>query len=191
MRGKLRELMYNFPIEAPFMVLHIDGYQAGKESGFKGSLHYLIACCSMCTFAAMEPIANANAMSYAAAIMNIILCIGFCHTCILDKDSKIFGVCPEALDLLQINCPILSGGNYNPMSSERLNQYLIEGLQIMTNKRDSNRIFALEAILLLTYAWNLCLVPGTDISCCMVAIGRKFSFPIDFPPGSTLNFTLP
>ena len=49
----------------------------------------------------------------------------------------------------------------------------------MTNERDSTRI-ALEAILLLIYAWNSCPVPGTDISRSMVALGREFSFPIDF-----------
>ncbi len=31
--------IYNFPIKAPFMVLHINGYQAGRESGFEGSSH--------------------------------------------------------------------------------------------------------------------------------------------------------
>jgi hypothetical protein len=130
----------------------------------------------------MEPITNANARSYAPAIMKIILRFGFCHTCVLDKDSKFFGVCREALYLLQINCHVLSSGNHNPMLVEWLNQYLKEGLRIMTNKRNSNRI-VLEAILLLIYAWNLCPVPGTDISHCMVAIRRKFSFPIDFYTG--------
>jgi hypothetical protein len=181
-RAKSRELMYNFPIEAPFLVLHIDGYQAGKESGFEGSSHYLIACCGMCTFAVMEPVTNANAASYASAIMKIILRFGFCHTCVLDKDSKFFGVCREALDLLQIDCHVLSGGNHNPMIVERLNRYLNEGLRIMTNERDSNRI-ALEAILLLIYAWNSSPVPGTDISHSMVAVGREFAFPIDFSSG--------
>jgi hypothetical protein len=71
--AKLRELIYNFPIEAPFLVLHINGFQAGQELGFEGSLHYLIACCSMCTFAVMEPVANANTTTYASAIMKIIL----------------------------------------------------------------------------------------------------------------------
>ncbi len=94
--------------------------------------------------------------------MKIILCFGFCHTCVLDKDSKFFGVCREALNLLQINCHVLSGGNHNPMLFKRLNQYLNEGLQIMTNKRDSNGI-VLEAVLLLIYAWNSCPVPSTDI----------------------------
>jgi hypothetical protein len=65
------------------------------------------------------------------------------------------------------------------MLVKRLNRHLNEGLQIMTNKRNSNCI-ALEAILLFIYAWNSCPVPSTDISQCMVAIGREFSFPIKF-----------
>ena len=47
----------------------------------------------------------------------------------------------------------------------------------MTNERDSAQV-ALESILLLISAWNLCPVPGTDISCSMVAVGRECSFPI-------------
>jgi hypothetical protein len=39
------ELVYHFPIEAPFQVLFVDGYSAGKHSGFKGSKAYLIAAC--------------------------------------------------------------------------------------------------------------------------------------------------
>ena len=49
----------------------------------------------------------------------------------------------------------------------------------MSNERDSVRI-AHEAILLLLYAWNLCPVPGTDISRSLVAVGREFLFLIDF-----------
>jgi hypothetical protein len=175
-KGKARELVYNFPIEAPFQVLHIDGYQARAASGFEGSSHYLIAACGMCTFAAMEPVANANASTYASLIMKIILRYGFCHTVVLDKDSKFFGVCREALDLLQINCHVLSGGNHNPMIVERLNRYLNEGLRIMTNKRDSTRI-ALKGILLLIYAWNSCPVPGTNISRSLVAAHSQLTFP--------------
>jgi hypothetical protein len=114
----------------------------------------------------MEPITNANATTYASGIMKIILRYGFCHTVVLDKDSKFFGVCREALDLLNINCHVLSGGNHNPMVVERINRYLNQGLRIMCNERDSNRV-ALEAILLLIYAW----------------VGREFAFPIDFSAG--------
>jgi len=181
-RGCSCELIYSFPIEALMMVLHVDGYQAGKESGFEGSSHYLVACCGMCTFAAMEPIANANATTYASGIMKIILRYGFCHTVVLDKDSKFFGVCREALDLLNINCHVLSGDNHNPMIVERISRYLNQGLRIMCNERNSNCV-ALKAILFLIYAWNSCPVPGTDISRSMVAVGRKFAFPIDFSFG--------
>jgi hypothetical protein len=90
------------------MVLHIDSYQAGKESGFEGSSQYLIACCGMCTFSVMEPISNTNATTYASGIMKINLCFGFCHTVVHDKDSKLFGVCCDAVDLLQIKCHVLS-----------------------------------------------------------------------------------
>jgi hypothetical protein len=49
----------------------------------------------------------------------------------------------------------------------------------MCNKRNSVRV-ALEAILLLLYAWNSCPVPRMDISCSLVAVGQEFAFPIDF-----------
>ncbi len=174
--------MYIFLIKAPMMVLHVDGYQAGAQQGFEGSTTHLIACCGMCTFAAMEPIPNPSATSFASAIMKIILRYGFCHTVVLDKDIKFLGVCREALDLLHINCHTLSGNNHNPMIVGRLNSYLNAGLRIMTNKHDSVCV-ALEAILLLIYAWNSCPVPGTDITWSLVAVGREFAFPIDFSAG--------
>jgi hypothetical protein len=94
-----------------------------------------------------------------------------------------FAACAtKPFTFLKVNCHVLSGGNHNPMIVERLNCYLNAGLHIMTNKCDSTRT-ALEAILLLIYAWNLCPVPGTDISWSMVAIGHKFAFPIDFSTG--------
>jgi hypothetical protein len=49
----------------------------------------------------------------------------------------------------------------------------------MTNERDTVRV-ALKALLLLLYAWNLCPVPGTDISRSLVAVGREFAFPINY-----------
>jgi hypothetical protein len=85
--SKSAELVYHFPIEAPMMVLHIDEYSAGKQIGFKGSETYLIACCRMCTFAAMEPIINPSANTFASAIMKIIMQYSFCHTVVLNKDS--------------------------------------------------------------------------------------------------------
>ncbi len=65
------------------------------------------------------------------------------------------------------------------MLVEWLIWYLNERLRIMTNKWDSTQV-ALEAILLLIYAWDLCPAPGTDISRSMVVVRREFSFPINF-----------
>ncbi len=62
---------------------------------------------------------------------------------------------------------------------ERVNRYLTKGLKIMTNEHNSVWI-ALEAILLLLYAWNSCPIPGTNISRSLVAIGREFAFPINY-----------
>ena len=181
-KSKSSELIYNFPTEAPFMVLHVDAYMAGSHTGFEGSEVYLVACCGMCTFGALEPVAGANSTTFASAIMKIQLRYGFCHTVVLDKDTKFFGVCREALDLLKINCHVLSGDNHNPMLVERLCRYFNKGLTIMCNERNSVRV-ALECLLLLLYAWNSCPVPGTDISRSLVAVGREFAFPIDFSSG--------
>ncbi len=59
LRGSSLELIYHFPIEAPFRVLFVDAYSAGKYSGFEGSKIYLIATCGMTGFSAMETIQHA------------------------------------------------------------------------------------------------------------------------------------
>ena len=99
-----------------------------------------------------------------------------------------FGVCSEALDLLQINRHVLLSANHNPMLVERVNRYVTKGLKIMCNECNSVMI-ALDAILLLLYAWNSCPVPGSDISCSLVAIGREFAFPIDYSSGKHWELT--
>ena len=74
------------------------------------------------------------------------------------------------------------------MLVERLNRYFNKGLTIMCNERGTVRI-ALEALLLLLYAWNSCPVPGTDISHSLVAVGHEFTFPIDFSSGKHWQLT--
>jgi hypothetical protein len=132
--GKSSELFYNFPVEAPFLMMHFDAFAAGKPAGFKGSDVYLIDCCRTCNFACMEPVSNPSSTTFASAIMRILLQYGFCHTAVLNKDSKFFGICREALDLLKINCHVLLGANKNPMLVERVNRYINKGLCIMCNK---------------------------------------------------------
>jgi hypothetical protein len=120
--------------------------------------------------------------------MKIQLRFGLFHTIVLDKDSNFFGIFKEAVDLLQINCHVLSGGNHKGMLVNRVDLYLNKGLNIMTNERDSVRV-AMEAILLLLYAWNSAPIPNTDISRCFVALGREFQFPIDFSADKHMGLT--
>ncbi len=120
-KSKSSELVYNFPIKASFLVLFVDAYSAENHSSFDGFETYLVACCGMTSFASMEPVQHANSKNFASAIIKIQLRHGFCHTIVLDKDSKFYGVCHEALDLLHINCHVLSGNNHNPMMVEHVN----------------------------------------------------------------------
>ena len=173
------ELVYNFPVHAPFVVMHFDAYMAGKHQSFEGNDCYLIGCCGMTGFACSEPVSQPSAKTFASSIMKILLRYGICATAVLDKDSKFYGVCREALDLLQINCHVLSGGNHNAMMVERICRYLNKSLKIFCSERDSVRV-SQEAILLSLYAWNSCPIPGTDISRSFCAIGREFAFPIDY-----------
>jgi hypothetical protein len=64
-------LVYNFPIEALFLVLFVDIYSAGRHSSFDGFETYLVACCGMTGFASMEPIQHANFKNFASAILKI------------------------------------------------------------------------------------------------------------------------
>jgi hypothetical protein len=133
----------------------------------------------MTGFASMEPVVHAYAKNFASAITKIQLGYGFSHTIILIKESKFNSVSFVNLDLLCIDCHILSGDNHNPMMVKRVNQYLTKGLKIMTNKRDSVCI-AHGAIVLLLYAWKSCPILGTNISYSLVAVGCKFFFPSNY-----------
>ena len=137
---RISELCYKFPVEAPFLVLHVDGYKAGAHKNFEGSDSYFIAADGMASFACMETVADASATTYASALMKIMMRYGICHTLVLDKDSKFFSVFKEVVDLLQLNCHVLSAQNHNGMLVERINRYLNKGLRIICNERDSVRV---------------------------------------------------
>jgi hypothetical protein len=183
-KSKSSKLVYNFPIKALFLVLFVDAYSARKHSSFDGFDTYLVACYGMTGFASMEPIQHANSKNFALAIMRTQLRYGFCHSIVLDKDSKFYSICREAFDLLRINCHVLSGwDNHIPMMVEGVNRYLTKGLTIMTNEQDSVCI-TLKAILLLLYAWNSHPILGMDIPWSFVAVCREFAFPIDYSTNS-------
>jgi hypothetical protein len=58
----------------------------------------------------------------------------------------------------------------------------------MANEHDSVRV-AMEAILVLLYAWNSAPIPGTDLSQCFIALGREFQFLIDFSANKHFELT--
>ena len=107
-RGKSSELVYNFPIEAPFLVMFFDAYSAGKHASFEGSECYLIGCCGMCSFVCIEPITRASATTFASTIMKILLRYGFCHAVALDKDSKFFSCSTSTFAILPIGATMPS-----------------------------------------------------------------------------------
>jgi hypothetical protein len=74
------------------------------------------------------------------------------------------------------------------MLVKQVNWYLNKGLKIMTNERDSVRV-AMEAILLLLYAWNSTPIPGMDLSRYFVTLGREFQFPINFSANKHFKLT--
>ena len=106
--GKLSELVYNFPVEATFLVMFFDAYSAGKHTGFEGSECHLIGCCGMCSFVCIEPITRASATTFASTIMKILLRYGFCHAVALDKDSKFFSCLTSTFAILPIGATMPS-----------------------------------------------------------------------------------
>ncbi len=82
------DLVYHFPMKAPFRVLFADAYSAGKQSDFEGSKVYLLVSDGMTGFSVMKPIQHPNSTTFASGIMKVQLRFGFCHTIVLDKDSN-------------------------------------------------------------------------------------------------------
>ncbi len=187
-KSKSSKFVYNFPIEAPVMVLHVDAYMAGFHPGFEGSEMYLLACCGMCTFGTLEPLSGANATTFASAIMKIQLRYGFCHTSIFGQGQKILRCLLRGFRSTQSQLPCPLRGQSQPHACWCFCRYFNKGLTIMCNKCDTVQV-ALECLLLLLYAWNSCPVPGTDISRSLVAVGCKFAFPIDYSSGKHWQLT--
>jgi hypothetical protein len=90
-KSKSSELVHNLPIKAPFLVLFIDAYYAGKHSSLDGSEVYLIACCNMSGFASMEPIQHSISKTFALGIMKIQLHYVFCHTIVFGQGKHVWG----------------------------------------------------------------------------------------------------
>jgi hypothetical protein len=129
-----------------------------------------------------------NAAGFAKAIMKVLLANGLAHTIVIDKDSKFRGVFEETMKLLQINLHTASGGNHDPILTERFHVFLNKSLTLFCNERDSIRT-STEGIQLCCYAWNSAPVTGTDFSRSLIVTGREFRFPIEYTPSKNINLT--
>jgi hypothetical protein len=142
----------------------------------------------MTGYVVSEPLLSTqmNAAGFAKAIMKISLANGLAHTIVIDKDSKFCGVFVETMKLLQINLHTASGGNHDPILTERFHVFLNKSLTLFCNERDSIRT-APEGIQLCCYAWNSAPVTGTDLSRSLIVTGREFRFPIEYTPSKAVN----
>ena len=125
-----KELVYSFPLDASTVVLHVNGYSIGVNINFSGDKRFLIAACGMCTFAIAESVAEIDSITYAQALLIIMLCLGLAHIIVLDKDSKFHTTFAETCQLMNFNVHTISGENHNLIIVERVNRYLNKGTNI-------------------------------------------------------------
>jgi hypothetical protein len=185
-----KELLYSFPIDAPFKLVVADIYKAGDIAAFQGEKALFILLDHMTGFAIVEELRGLNSTTFSKVLMKILLQHGFCHTIVVDADSKFKGIFRETMKMLQINIHWASGNNHDSILVERFNAYLNKGLKILCTERSTTRNFV-ESSQLLAYAWNSAPMAETDISRSLVAVGREFAFPIDYldSPSPTLDTT--
>jgi hypothetical protein len=193
-KSKIRKssaLVYSFPIDQPWIVLHADVYSFGADQGFSGEKSFMNVVCGMCSFCAIVGLGadDMNSNGFAKAIMKICLTLGLPHTIVIDKDSKLRKTFEATMLLLNINLHVASGGNHDPVLTERFHVFANKSLSLFCNERDSIRVAA-EGLQLCKYAWNSAPTKGTDISRSLVCVGREFKFPIEYTtsPHVNLNF---
>ena len=83
-----KELVYSFPVDAPFKLVICDIYKAGDIAAFDGEKGLFILLDHMTGFAVMETVIGMNSTSFSKIMMKILLQHGFCHTVVVDADSK-------------------------------------------------------------------------------------------------------
>jgi hypothetical protein len=84
-------LVFSFPLNGPFRVIHANAYSVGVDQGFDKEKSNMKVLCGMTGFAVSEPLHSDKMKSsgFAKAIMKISLSHGLLpHTIIVDKDSK-------------------------------------------------------------------------------------------------------
>eukprot|EP00957_Ditylum_brightwellii_P181024 13790585-Ditylum_brightwellii.AAC.1 len=132
------ELLYTFPVDAPFITVHADAWVPGKTVSFDGHTCLMIVMCNLTGFVAIEPLSTVNAQEFARSIFTIMLRYGISQLVITDADSKFKGAFKEAMEILKIKHHMASKGNHNAVMVERFNVFLNSSLTAFTNDRQTN-----------------------------------------------------
>jgi hypothetical protein len=178
------ELLYSFPLSAPFMAVHADAWVPGKTESFDGFTGLMIVVDHMTGFTAIEPIKEMNSSSFARSVYVNLLQYGLSIT---DPDSKFKGQFKEAFATLKIHHHLSARGHHDAILVERFNRFLNAGLRVFNNDRESNRVFV-KGAQTLTNACNSCPVIGTDLSWSLPTVGSEFHFPTaKFPTTSQME----
>ena len=150
--GKLSsELVYSFPMDAPFKVICGDIYKAGDIKAYHGVSALFIIQDLLSGFAIIEELTELNSDAFIRVAMKVLLQHGLCHTFVVDADSKFRSIFEHVMLRLKINLHVASGGNHDAIIVERFNAFLNKGLKIFCNERDTTRVFV-EGAQLLAYA---------------------------------------
>jgi hypothetical protein len=130
-----------------------------------------------------------NSNGFAKAIMKICFTLGLPNTIGIDKDSKFRKTFEVTMTLLNINLHVASGGNHDPVLTERFHVFANKSLSLSCTERNSIRVAA-EGLQLCKYAWNSAPIIGMDISRSLICVSRGFKFPIEYSasPHINLNF---
>ena len=169
-------------------MLHLYGFTVGAIVNYAGNKGFLASACGMRTFAVAEPVPESNSTTYAQTLSMIMLRFGLAHTILIDKNSKFYAVFAQSCLLLFLNVQTVISENHDAIIVERVNRYLNKCLKIFNHGRGTPAV-SREAISLLIYAWNSCLVPLTDITRSMIVCGRDFFFPIEFSHETAVKLT--
>ena len=85
------ELLYTFPLQAPFHTIHADCWEPGKTQAFQGVIALMIVLDHLTGFCAIKELTEKNATTLSAAIYKILLRYGMAQLIVTDADSKFKG----------------------------------------------------------------------------------------------------
>ena len=112
------ELLFSWPVTAPFWILHIDLWQPGAVSDKDGFKYLLNAMCDLSQFVISVPIKNADAATIAKALLqDILFKVGLCGVIVVDDGSGFKATVIDICSILRIRWHLLSKDNHKVLSS--------------------------------------------------------------------------